>query len=340
MPLVSDVFERAVASGISLLRVLPRERGSIGEARSRFADFANAHASLRAELAVDLEPGRDLAAYDMLLGHPDGGTVALSWRPDHASPWLADYAEHWAANYVVSVGDAHLTVQDALTSLRISGREDAGLLDRLVEETITRKAVVDRGVDCTPEEAQDALDSVRRSLGLHTAAATHAWLRTVGWSEHEFASLVAGGLRVRKVRDVIVGDGVDAHFAAHRARFDIVRVCTVETWDRALARRLAEDATAADLLAATERLSEGEADRVDVRVRSIRARELPAELRDLPAGVTAELSRPGDRFQVAQLLSRRAATLDAATRAAVGDALFGEWLDDQRKSAEVRWHWL
>lgn len=336
----TDQFERALTATISLLRGLPRARGQVAEARARFAEYAKAHADLRTDFVVDLEPGREHASYDILLDHPDGGTVAVSWNPDHASPWLADYAEHWAANYVVTVGDARLTVQDALTSLRVLGGDDAGLFDRLVDETIIRKAVIDHRVDTTLEEVRQAMDETRRMLGLYSAAATREWLARMGWSTHQFESLVAGGVRVRKLRDLIVADRIDAHFEAHPEWFDVVRVCAVETRRQEIAERLVSEAAGTSLVDIAQRLSAPEMTDVVVTIKSVRSIDLPVELRDLPAGAVGGPTRVRDGFAVHQVQHRERAELDARTRAAVGDALFRDWLAEQRRQAPVQWHWL
>src|SRR5262245_32273598 len=107
-------FEAALSEGIAFLRDLPPGRGEVAASRSRLEAFRAAHPGLRVDLLVDQPPGSPRVDYDLLLGGPDGSTVALNWRPDRGLPWVVDYADHWAANFVVSVNRKDVTVQQAL----------------------------------------------------------------------------------------------------------------------------------------------------------------------------------------------------------------------------------
>src|SRR5687767_453939 len=102
----------ALAHAVSFLQELPRRREEVTDARARLEEFRQAHPGLRADLLVDQPPASPRADYDLLLGHPQGGTVALNWRADEGVPWAVDYADHWAANYVVTVNEKCVTVQE------------------------------------------------------------------------------------------------------------------------------------------------------------------------------------------------------------------------------------
>ncbi|HKG95344.1 MAG TPA: TIGR04500 family putative peptide maturation system protein [Gemmatimonadaceae bacterium] len=333
-------FRRALAEAADALAALPRSRAGVAAARERVARLAAAHPAVRLELAVDLPPASDDADYDLLIGHPGGGTVALGYRPDRGNPWFVDYAEHWAANYVLTVGGLPVTVQQALTALEVAGEGSPGLVDSLVEDALAARAMGVDPPEVTPDEAQAAVDAFRAARGLHSAAATHAWLARLGWSVELFQSLIENGVRARKLRERVTAAEVEPHFHAHRGDFDLVRVFRAETASAEDARRLAALAAVDGLLAAAGRADGVSGGGVAGTLATARAHELPPELAGAPVGRVVGPMAARGRHWVGEVLGRSEATLDAATRAAVRDVLFRRWLDARRAEHAVRWHWL
>jgi len=100
---MSTSFQKTLYDVVLLLKELPRQRSLSESARTRFKRFEKAHRGVRCNLRVDHPPGSNGVDYDILLGAPDGGTVAVSWRADEGVPWAVQYSDHWAANYVLTV---------------------------------------------------------------------------------------------------------------------------------------------------------------------------------------------------------------------------------------------
>jgi putative peptide maturation system protein len=334
---MSLAFDRALTDAVAVLTELPSAPSAVDAARRCFQDFQQRHRDVSAELAIDLEPGRDRVEYDVLLDLPNGGTVALTYSPDHGTPWLADYAEHWAASYVLSIGEAHLTIQDALLFLRLAADERASIADALVDEAIIARAVKARQLGSTAEEEQEAADAFRRRLGLESAAATRDWLSSRGLDGRQFQLLISGGVHRRKLHEAIVNGETESYFAAHAPDFDLLRVLRVDLSSERRARAVSEAAHRASLL---EMVAAGQVDDGDVTIRSVRGGSLAAEIRALAAGQTTTPFAEGGQWCVAQLLGRRAAVLDAETRRVVNDAILRAWLDDERRRSAIRWHWL
>jgi hypothetical protein len=101
---MAEPFEDALRTAVDLVRDLSRDRKDTAASKARFADWRSAHPGVPARLSVDCRPGWPFVEFDVLLEHPDGGTVGLTWRPDDGSPWTVAYADHWASNFVVTVG--------------------------------------------------------------------------------------------------------------------------------------------------------------------------------------------------------------------------------------------
>src|SRR5689334_17028094 len=86
-------FGMVLASAVDFLRELPRSDTEIATARRQSATWAASHPQLSARLVVDVPPGSVNVNFDVLLDHPDGGTVAISFAPDGDLPWSVYYAD-------------------------------------------------------------------------------------------------------------------------------------------------------------------------------------------------------------------------------------------------------
>ena len=68
--------------------------------------------------------------------------------------------------------------------------------------------------------------------------------------------------------------------------------------------------------------------------------DFPPTLSSAAAGtIIGPEAEPGG-YWVGQVLARRAARLDRATRTNIEDILFRDWLAERRKEAAIRWHWM
>src|SRR6185503_5968331 len=178
--------------------------------------------------AVELPPGEERADYDVLLD-AGGGTLAVSWSADDASPWFVDHADHWAASHVVTVNGSSLTVQEALQVVRIAGTSYPDLHDLLIRDALRREAMAgSEAIDVSADEIQQAADEFRQSNGLHSAEATHRWLVERGLSVRSFQRLLRGGVQARKARAKLTADRVEPFFDQHAALFDMLTIATVE----------------------------------------------------------------------------------------------------------------
>ena len=334
---MSPAFDDALTDAVSLLTALPGDRSGIEVARRRFDTYRERHRTVPTELALDSEPGRDNVEYDLLLDVPNGGTLALTYRQDHGTPWLADYAEHWAASFVVSIGDAHLSIQDALLFLRLAADDRAEIADALVDEAIIARELKARQITSTPEEEQDAADHFRRRLGLESAAATRDWLSKRGLDARQFQLLISGGLRRRRLQQQVVNGQTEFYFTAHAPDFDLLRALRVSADDEMHAQAISRAARNSSLLEFVVGPHLGDA---EVTMRTERAGSLPAGIRALSIGQSSDPLFDGKKWYVAQLQERRVANLDAATRCEVEEAVFRAWLDDERRRAVIRWHWI
>jgi len=335
-------FDAVLADAIQSLRSLTRLRSDVPRSRERIDRFRAAHPGLRANLLVDQPPGSPEVDYDLLLEHPDGGTVSLCWRADDGIPWRVEYADHWAANYVLSVGEQHITVQDALHVLHDLGQTTPDLLDALVDQALLDQAVAEDPPDVSEADVQRAADDFRRVRGLITAAASRRWLTELGITPEQFTEWMRRVAQRQALVARVTNDDVIPFFEAEGCAFDELFVYEVELPTADAADRLADDAVAdgRGLLAASSRLAgTAGAAQTSGRFGSRRARDVAPLLRSATVGAIVRYEHDG-RSCVGQVLNRTPAVLDPALRADIQRELFGRWLSERRAQAAVRWHWM
>ncbi|MEV4113713.1 TIGR04500 family putative peptide maturation system protein [Nonomuraea sp. NPDC049695] len=317
-------FARALESGADLLRSLPRRRAGVPEARQAAARWAELHPVVRAQLVVDQRPGTPVVDYDLILDHPDGGTVALSAPPEDGVPWLIDHSTHWAAGHLVSVDDVHVSLPQALTMVRSLSRRDASPYQEIVDQCLLA-AAGDSGAPVEAADLQATADEFRRGRGLRDRAATLAWMAAAGMSGEQFEAYIAGIARRRRFRLDKETELAGAYLAAHQE--DFARVKAV--W-----------ATGPEKVAAGDLFDVSAHGEAVVTVTTRWEGELPGMLRGTPVGrVVGPEEAPGGGFLTGAVLSRSPVVEDAETLAAAGRAAFAGWLAERRAAAKVEWHW-
>ena len=332
-------FMRIVSEGIALLRDLPADYRDVADAQARAENWRNTHPGLRSDLVPHREPDSAFADYDLLIDHPDGGTLSLSWRSDDGVPWSVSHAQHWAANYVLTVDGESVTVQEALRLLRMEGQSRPDLIDQLVEQKILLRAVNQAEIDVEDTALQDAADRFRRARGLLAAADMERWLQEAGLTVLQFQTLLGITVKIRHLKQRLASDHVAA-FEAQRERYDRLCVFEVEGLDEAAAARLKARAAELGLPgAACASAREGANPALRGTLATRFALEFPEPVRDAVPGVVLGPFERGGRLVLAEIVLRRPAELDAETRAALHDAMVQGWLDRQREAAAIEWHW-
>lgn len=254
-------FAKALQSGASLLRTLPRRNAGVADAHRAVGEWAARYPGVRAQLVVDRRPGTPVVDYDLLLDHPDGGTVALTAPPEDGVPWLIDHSTHWAAGYLVSVNEVDVTVPQALTMLRSLSRRDASPYQEIVDQCLLVEAAEAAGnagdagdateaAPLTAADLQATADEFRRGRGLHDRASTLAWMTEAGMSGEQFEAYITGIARRRRFRQDKEAELAPGHLAANPGDFARVRAVWVTGDEKVTA------GTTTDLLAVLASLGE------------------------------------------------------------------------------------
>jgi putative peptide maturation system protein len=338
-PPVKDPFDQALSDAVVLLRELPRERKSVAAARSRFNQFKATHGGVPCDLLVDQPPGSHEADYDLMLGAPDGGTVALSWRAEDGVPWTVKYSDHWAANYVLSVNDNHTSIQSALIYLSTKLQRTPNLMEDLTHRSLIHEEIEANPAEASEAEIQKAVDDFRASQGLYSAAETRLWLEKMHLNMDALRELVTFNVQYRKLKKRLTAEKIRPHFKAHRQDFD--RLTLIQVWapTLAVANAVIKAGAKSDLWAAIQS-RDALLPLLKTEVTTVFAHELPAAF----AGATPKRllgpERTPQGFWVGELLKRKPARLDAPTQARIEDLLFQGWLAERRQQGKIQWHWL
>jgi len=340
---MKPAFEKALMHAVALLRELPRGREGVRQARKQLERFRQSHPGLPADLLVDQPPASAEVDYDLMLEHPEGGTVAVSWRADNAIPWSVAYADHWASNYVLSVNNLPITVQQALLFLKLACDESLDLMTELIDQALIANEMKDDLSSLNKEELQTAADGFRSANHLESADATRRWLQETGLSVTRFEELLTHLIHRQKLEERITEKKIKPYFELHRKKFVSMRLFRMDTRDGDLAKCLAGLARNQGLAAATYKLlisPEYRDKDITGALVSRFALELPSKMAIAPIGAVIGPIAEEQKFWVAQIIHRRPARFDEQTRAVIRDHLFREWLAKRRDQATVRWHWV
>jgi putative peptide maturation system protein len=338
---MTDVFGAELASAVRLLRTLPRRREAVEQAREQVTTWSAGHPALDAELVVDEPPGNLHVGYDLLLAHPEGGTVAISTQTEDGVPWAVDHATHWAAGQVVSVDSVGLSIPAALYALRAMGARDRTVHEQLADYRILLSEIADDREPVTDAELQEAMDDFRRRRGLFTRERTLTWLDEIGLPEHAFIGFMETTAQMNRVRSRFAGAPARAYLQNHADEFAVTRAAWVTGRDAAAIEEIARADSIAELLGRAEHSVREGTGRLRLTMVTGLATELPRPLRTASAGRVVGPVESEDGLLAGAVLHRLPADPDdPSVLAAAARAAYSTWMAERREAADIRWHWL
>ncbi|WP_182876734.1 TIGR04500 family putative peptide maturation system protein [Microbispora sp. H10670] len=332
---MTSAFDAALTEAVDLLRTLPRRRDAVPEARRAVAEWRATRPATRAQLVADVRPGSPIVDYDLVLAHPDGGSVALTAPADDGVPWTLDHSTHWASGRVVTVDGFALLIQNALLTLRTRTERDSTMQEELIDYCILSD-MAGREPPPTQEELQQASDAYRVRNGLRSRADMMRWLTDVGLNETAYTHHIFGLALKQRVRARIEQETARDYLERNPSEFDHVWAL----WAEGPEDRLTELAGAPDPVAALIQALSSR-DRITVTTADGPALDLPEPMRTAPAGAVTGPVPHGKGHLLGVVRERRPADLaDPRTLAAAGRAGFAEYMAERRAKAAVTWHWL
>jgi len=339
--------ELALREGLGFVAALAADRADPEEALERLHGLRTRLPGVELELVWDRETLADRPAYDLLISDDEIGTVSLALT-DRGLPFPLRGMQRWREAAVLRVDGRLMLVQDVLMLLDAAWGETR-VLERLVDIMVLR-----RELERTPYAASDGVrddqlqrgvDDLRRRHGLMTPDATERWLAERGQTIAGLEALVEEQLAYAHLRRHHVGAAARAAFDADPARWDRVELLAFAAGSEPTALALRDELRGGgDLLAIAARELARHAGGAP-GTRAIAFEALPRHAiavhggGALEAGAAIAARLRGAGPYVAVVRGVAPARWDDATREAVEQALFEDWLRARRARAHVEWNW-
>ena len=226
----------------------------------------------------------------------------------------------------------------------------ARITDRLVNACLIQEELQKNPLTISSHDLQMAMDAFRKARNLYKAEDTYRWMESRGLSHQALERLVESEAVVVRLRDNLVGNDVDAYFAAHCSDFDTVRVARFFVPDEATARSLCERIRSGEAAffeeAQRQFLASGHlrppADAFALFA-TVQRREAAAAFREIlfgsSLGSVLEPVRESNGYAIICVLSMSRAVLDTVTAEIIRNILFETWLEKRRQAATIEWLW-
>ena len=333
----SGASNRIVAEVLELLRRATPD--SAGEAwlRERLDALRRIAPDTRITLLVDREAYDNRLSFDVLLREPSGRTVSVAIT-DGGLPWPLRGVARATEFDLLRVNAVTMPIQEALSSIDAMF-DDRHILRSLIDACLLGAAIEAADIEIDSGELQSAADSFRAARGLFTAESTNRWLQERSLSHEQFGQLVEQQAKITALRQLVVGDRVDAILGGSPA--DPTQTFLQVAWVQVPAgadskspidQELARDPLGAIITARRQHRRAG--------LERWSAAEVPARFSAVLGAPEGSVVRLTDGPPVQAVVVDRDGPPDVGmARERLTRRLFDEWLAEQRTSADIQWFW-
>jgi putative peptide maturation system protein len=341
---MSDQMPQAIADALAFLSSITADELRPPEAQERLRALQARHLGVELELVWEEESFDHSFHYDLLVRPEGGDTVSMSVARERALPWPLRGVRRFTEANLVQVNGRMLTMERAVGFLDVLWNE-APIHERMIDSCLVREELERHPVDLSDDELQEGLDALRRTHRLYSAEATEAWMAERGLDHERLERLVIDNVTGKKLRRRVAEGKVAGFFEHRQAELDCAQVLRLELGDETRARRLVPRLRGGELelhaAAEAELVATSEPARLEFTTlrRGVARDPLGAAVFAAHVGDFVGPIREGRSFVVARVLGFRSALADDATRAAIEQILFDEWLAERRSRATVTWHW-
>jgi hypothetical protein len=235
---------------------------------------------------------------------------------------------------LASLAGTQLTLTGLVRWLQTQGRLEPLVREALAAQVV-REAARHAGLSVTDAELQTAADGYRRRQGLIGAADTQSWLAARGLSEDDFEANLEQELLADKLRHHLTASGLDGHFAANQADFDLFRLTLVLAPREDLARELVSQVREEGRGLAEASQEQGLPLESLERLRKDLNGPLGSALKSAEVGELVGPVATPRGFALVVIEECRPSELDGATRQRIRDELFGGWLASRMREATL-----
>src|SRR5215813_8197840 len=129
-----------------------------------------------------------------------------------------------------------VSLYDVLSLAKLNGQLQ--FVRDAIDAEIVRQSAVERGIEVSDEELQQAADEFRVERDLTDAETTDAWLAEHRLSYTDWETVLEHQIITAKLRDVLTENRVDQTFAENRLAYDAVMISRILLNDEGIAREL------------------------------------------------------------------------------------------------------
>jgi putative peptide maturation system protein len=339
-------IEEATIATLDYLMTLIRDGTRPDAAKSALRPLQQLYPDLGMQLVWEEDVFDQRIHYDALLNVPGSGIISMSYCAQEEKPWPLRGVQRWSDRNLLRVNDTVMEIDQAIACMDFIW-EEARVTDRLVNACLIQEEIKRNPITISDQELQVAMDTFRKQRNLYRAEDTYRWMERRGISHRALERLVKSEATFGKLRDRLVGNGVESYFATHSADFDTARVARFFVSDNATARTLCDRIRSGEVSffdeAQRQFLASHQLHPPGDLFASFQRRESPAEFRETlfhaSVGSVLEPLQKKNGYVIICILSLSPAVLDNATAESIRNLLFDQWLEERRKGATIEWLW-
>jgi len=312
------------------------------------ARLAKIHGPMPSHLLCEQEGFDGRHHYDVLMHLPDGGMVSMSYAPPDTLPWPMRGVHRHSESQLLRVNGTTLQFSQAVAALDVVWK-DTRLARKLVDMCLLQDYFARHPIQVPDAQLRDTMDAFRRTHQLFTVAQTQAWMAQEGWTQERLETVITDLAKVDCLKAQITSAQIEAHFTRHQADHAQLRVAClqVDTEDeaRAIHQLIISDGISLRE-AAQHALTQSCADTAGALSFSVQsgsrqalAATLGCEPSQLQMGHVSAPLAGATGWRLVEVIREDAARLDQATRAAISETLFADWLAQLKRQATVDWYW-
>lgn len=241
----------------------------------------------------------------------------------------------------LEVNGEEVSLYDVLRLAKLNGT--LKLFEDSITATLIQQGALQRGIEVSDEELQQAADDYRVANELHDAETTEAWLQAKRLTYEDWEVLLECQVKERKLREALSAGSVEQRFAEQRLSFDKAAISRLVLKDEGVARELraqiVEDGAEFHVLAREysiheeTRLAGGYAGLI---VRTDMEPALESAIFGAQPGKIVGPIKTDEGWELVKVERLAPAELDDEMRETIKAALGNEWLIEQRKKARIK----
>jgi len=221
--------------------------------------------------------------------------------------------------------------------------EKSDIVRSIINLAIIEQAIIKRGLRVDPQELQAAMDTFRRNHRLFRREQLVAYLNERGISQARLEENLERQCQEGKLREAVTHGRLESYFYLHRADFETARVARFRVATAAEATRITAELESGRTsfleVARAQFLANGSS---SATFATLRRKSMTPEQQAAIFGAIAGqvvVTPSGSGFDVVDVMRIETPVLDAETSVKVQQAIFDEWLDEERRNAQITWYW-